>query len=79
MRHEGTKKIQSLADKQQGYSHSPDSVYDPHPLFIKLLELSGLRTVPFCACRTPLVEEVTVTAPEMSSLLGERGTGVRST
>lgn len=79
VRNEGTKKIQSLADQQQGYSHSPDSMYDPPPLFIKLLELRGLRTVPFCACRIPPVEEVTITVPEMSSLLGEKDASVSST
>ncbi|XP_057191812.1 solute carrier family 23 member 3 [Triplophysa rosa] len=79
VRRQGTSTIQSLADQQQGYSHSPDSVYDPPPLFINLLELRGLRTVPFCACRTPNVEVVTVTVPEMSNLLGERDAGVSST
>ncbi|XP_055072499.2 solute carrier family 23 member 3 [Misgurnus anguillicaudatus] len=74
--HEGTKKIESLADQQQGYSHSPDSVYDPHPLIIKLMDLPGFRTVPFCACRINPVEEVTVTVPEMSSLLSDRDAGV---
>ncbi|KAI2660492.1 Solute carrier family 23 member 3 [Labeo rohita] len=72
VRHEDTKKILSLADLQQGYSHSPDTVYDPPPPVMKVLDLSGLRTVPFCACRSPPVEEVVVTVPEMSSLLPDK-------
>ncbi len=76
MRHEGTKMIQSLADQQQGYSCSPDAVYDPPPPVMKVLDLSGLRTVPFCACRSPPVEEVVVTVPEMSSLLPDKDAGV---
>ncbi|XP_016342013.1 solute carrier family 23 member 3-like [Sinocyclocheilus anshuiensis] len=78
VRHEGTKKILSLADQQQGYSHSPNAVYDPPPLVMKVLDLSGLRTVPFCACRSPPVEEVVVTVPEMSSLLPDKDAGVSS-
>ncbi len=76
MRHEDTQKILSLADQQQGFSRSPDAVYDPPPPVMRVLELSGLRTVPFCACRSPPVEEVTVTAPEMSSLLPDKDAGV---
>lgn len=74
MRHEDTKKILSLADQQQGYSRSPDAVYDPPPPVMKVLEL----TVPFCACRSPKVEEVLVTEPEMSSLLPDKDSGVGS-
>ncbi|XP_016150971.1 solute carrier family 23 member 3-like [Sinocyclocheilus grahami] len=76
VRHDCTKKILSLADQQQGYSHSPNAVYDPPPLVMKVLDLSGLRTVPFCACRSPPVEEVVVT--EMSSLLPDKDAGVSS-
>ncbi|XP_058644085.1 solute carrier family 23 member 3 isoform X2 [Onychostoma macrolepis] len=76
VRHEGTKKILSLADQQQGYSRSPDAVYDPPPPVMKVLDLSGLRTVPFCACRSPPVEEVVVAVPEMSSLLPDKDAGV---
>lgn len=78
MRHEGTKKILSLADQQQGYSLSPDAVYDPPPPVKKVLELTGFRTVPFCACRSPAVEEVLVTVPEMSTLLPDKDAGVGS-
>ncbi|KTG44539.1 hypothetical protein cypCar_00016039 [Cyprinus carpio] len=74
VRHKGTKKIQSLADKQQGYSHSPDT---PPPV-MKVLDLSGLRTVLLCACRSSPVEEVVVTVPEMSSLLPDKDAGVSS-
>ncbi|XP_026128080.1 solute carrier family 23 member 3 [Carassius auratus] len=77
-RHEGTKKILSLADLQQGYSHSPNMVYDPPPLVMKVLDLRGLRSVPFCACRSPPVEEVVVTVPEMSSLLPDKDAAVSS-
>uniref|UniRef100_A0A8C1BZE8 Solute carrier family 23 member 3 n=1 Tax=Cyprinus carpio carpio TaxID=630221 RepID=A0A8C1BZE8_CYPCA len=78
VRHEGTKKILSLADQQQGYSYNPNAVYDPPPLVMKVLDLSGLRTVPFCACRSPPVEEVVVTVPEMSSLLPDKDAAVSS-
>ncbi|XP_017213243.2 solute carrier family 23 member 3 isoform X1 [Danio rerio] len=75
VRQEGTKKIQSFADQQQGYSHSPDPVYDPPAPVMKVLNLTGFRTVLFCACRTHTVEEVLVTEPEMSSLLPDKDTG----
>ncbi|XP_052005074.1 solute carrier family 23 member 3 [Xyrauchen texanus] len=77
VRHESTK-ILSLADQKQGYSHSPDSIYDPPSSVIKVLNLPGLRTIPFCACRIPPVEEVVVTVAEMSSLLPDKDAGVGS-
>ncbi|XP_043105402.1 solute carrier family 23 member 3 [Puntigrus tetrazona] len=78
VRHEGSMKIVSLADQQQGYSCSPDAVYDPPPPVRKVLDLRVLRTVPLCACRSPPVEEVVVTVPEMSSLLPDKDAGVSS-
>ncbi|KAK7168802.1 hypothetical protein R3I93_004949 [Phoxinus phoxinus] len=77
-RHDGTKKILSLADQQQGFSPSPDAMYNPPRPVMKVLELTGLRTVLFCACRSPTVEEVLVTVPEMSSLLPDKDARVGS-
>lgn len=77
-RRDGTKKIVSLADQQHGFSPSPGAMYDPPRPVKKVLELTGFRTVLFCACRSPTVEEVLVTVPEMSSLLPDKDAGVGS-
>ncbi|XP_072541172.1 solute carrier family 23 member 3 [Salminus brasiliensis] len=66
---QSTKKIYSLADQQQGASQSQEAVYKPPELVSRVLGLSGLRIVPFCACRNSDVEKILVTSPEMSILL----------
>ncbi|TRY94845.1 hypothetical protein DNTS_025185 [Danionella cerebrum] len=78
VRDEGSQKIQSLADQQQGFSHSPDPAYDPPTAVLKVLDLRGFRTVLFCAYRSSPVEEVLVTEPEMSSLLPDKKAAVGS-
>ncbi|XP_066542032.1 solute carrier family 23 member 3 [Hoplias malabaricus] len=68
---QSTKKICSLADKSEESYQSRETLYEP-PLFVKkLLDLPGLRIIPFFACRSPDVEKSVGTSPEieMSSLL----------
>ncbi|XP_060784828.1 solute carrier family 23 member 3 [Neoarius graeffei] len=68
-RDQSSKKIQSLANKPQENSQSLVTVYEvPQPVR-KVLDWPGLRTFPFCACRSLEVEKITVTSAEMSNLL----------
>ncbi len=53
VRHEDTQKILSLADQQQGFSRSPDAVYDPPPPVMRVLELSGLENRPVRCLQKP--------------------------
>ncbi|KAI5107303.1 solute carrier family 23 member 3 isoform X1 [Silurus meridionalis] len=66
---QSTRKIQSLADKPQEISQNLVTVYKPPQPVGKVLDWPGLRTFPFCACRSMEVEKITLTSAEMSSLL----------
>ncbi|XP_030642518.1 solute carrier family 23 member 3 [Chanos chanos] len=68
-RNENTKEVWSLANRQQGQSHTLEAVYEPPYLVKKFLNLPGLRVIPFCACRKPEGQEVVATPQEISSLL----------
>ncbi|GAA6110134.1 solute carrier family 23 member 3 isoform X1 [Tachysurus ichikawai] len=66
---QSTRKIQSLANKPQENRQSLVTVYEPPQPVRKVLNWPGLRTFPFCACRTLEVEKIPVNSVEMSSLL----------
>ncbi|XP_027020582.1 solute carrier family 23 member 3 isoform X1 [Tachysurus fulvidraco] len=66
---QSTRKIQSLANKPQENRQSLVTVYEPPQPVRKVLNWPGLRTFPFCACRSLEVEKIPVNSVEMSSLL----------
>ncbi|XP_026876908.2 solute carrier family 23 member 3 isoform X2 [Electrophorus electricus] len=68
-RDQSTMEIHSLADKQQGSVQSLEAVYQPPEPVRRLLRLPGLWLLPFCACRSPVMEKVVVTSPETFSLM----------
>ncbi|TSK92893.1 Solute carrier family 23 member 3 [Bagarius yarrelli] len=68
-RDQSTRKIQSLADKALENRQSLVAVYEAPQPVRKVLDLPGLRSFPFCACRSLEMEKMTVTAAEISGLL----------
>ncbi|XP_061081716.1 solute carrier family 23 member 3 [Conger conger] len=69
---------QAEASRPAGYSRQGAAVYDlPSPVK-RLVDLPGLRTVPFCACRTPGEHDalsVQETADLLAGRADPRGTG----
>uniref|UniRef100_W5KEA4 Solute carrier family 23 member 3 n=1 Tax=Astyanax mexicanus TaxID=7994 RepID=W5KEA4_ASTMX len=66
---QSTKMIYSLADQLEGASQSQEAVYSPPEVVRRVMGLSALRIVPFCACRSSDVQKTRVTSPETSTLL----------